>query len=136
MASLRFFAVPPPSDLAFGAFTETPPWVLDDPAALPWRDGLEEERRRLAEMVPDLVAPSERMPRGAHAISVLGRMALGGARFLALDLGPLYADAVRPRALWKGRSFKRPFLDRLSLRLVVLFADLVPTYIKLGHLIS
>lgn len=125
-----------PADLALASFSDTPPWLLHDLDSLPWRAGLEEERQRLKEMAPGLVTPSKRMPRGRHAAGVLSRIAFAGARFFARDLVPLYARAVRPKQLWSGKAFRRPFLDLLSLRLVELFGRLGPTYIKLGQLVA
>src|SRR5687767_689704 len=58
-----------PTDLAVGSFSEDPPWTIDDPANLPWRRGLAEERVRVRAMVPELTKPS-RLPPGKRVFTV------------------------------------------------------------------
>ena len=46
-----------PTDLDQGSFSDTPPWTIDDPLALPWRRGLADVRARVAAEVPALTTP-------------------------------------------------------------------------------
>src|SRR4029453_3958593 len=51
-----------PTDLDQGSFSDTPPWTLDDPRSLVWRQGLEEVRARVMAEVPVLPQPSRCPP--------------------------------------------------------------------------
>jgi ubiquinone biosynthesis protein len=108
-----------PTDLALGSFSETPPWTLDDPAALPWRRHLHAERQRIDAEVPLLVQP-RRMPPGRRAISVARRLGTAVALW-----------ALRERR--RGGSVSRTGISR---RLREAMERLGPTYIKLGQIIS
>ena len=95
-----------PTDLDAGSFSDTPPWTLDDPAALAWRRGLGDLRARVVAEVPRLTRP-RRWPPGRRVITVTRR--LGAAL-----------------ALWALRERRsRVAAERLG-----------PTYIKLGQIIS
>jgi ubiquinone biosynthesis protein len=108
-----------PSDLAVGSFSESPPWTLDDPAALPWRDGLAVVRQQAHDEVPSLTRP-RRVPPVRRAARV--------ARHLGLAV-----------AVWRLRERKldqSPRRAALSRRLRVAAEALGPTYIKLAQIIS
>jgi len=107
-----------PSDLALGAFSEDPPWLVE-PDELRWRPGLGAIRATTRAEVPRLVR-RRRLPPG-------GRVALVGAR-LAVAVGGWYLLDRR-----KGASTSRAGLSR---RLRRAFERLGPTYIKLGQILS
>ena len=52
-----------PTDLDHGSFSDTPPWTLDDPTALAWRQGLADVRARVVAEVP---APHHARPLAAR----------------------------------------------------------------------
>jgi ubiquinone biosynthesis protein len=108
-----------PTDLDLGSFSDTPPWTVDDPAAITWRRGLDEVRARVAAEVPALTTP-ERWPPGRRLVTVTRRL---GA---ALGLW-----ALRERRA--GESASRAGVSR---RLRLAAVSLGPTYIKLGQIIS
>ncbi|HEX8803856.1 MAG TPA: AarF/UbiB family protein [Acidimicrobiales bacterium] len=108
-----------PSDLVHGSFSDTPPWTLDDPAGLLWRQGLAEVRDQVRAEVPRLTRPG-RWPPGPRMVRV--------ARRLGTAVG-LWAARER-RA---GGSVSRAGISR---RLRLAFERLGPTYIKLGQIIS
>jgi ubiquinone biosynthesis protein len=118
----------PATDLAEGSFTEHGPWVLDDPAALPWRRGLGGRwgvRARVRAEVPTLVTPSK-LPPGARM-----------ARTTALLSWALGSWVVRERRHHKnGADGRSRSIAGLSRRLRVAAERLGPTYIKLGQIIS
>ncbi len=110
-----------PSDLAFGSFSEDPPWIVD-PDNLRWKKGLDTVRSVVRRQVPELIAP-RRVPNGTRVFKVvwelgsaLGLWALTGRRKRATDQSASRAD--------------------LSLRLRKAAEELGPTYIKLGQIIS
>ena len=105
-----------PPDLAFGAFSDEPPWVvdLDD---LPWRIGLDRVRARTRADVPRLVR-RRRVPPGGRVLRVGGSLA-----------GALVPWALRDRGTPRSRA-------GLSRRLRKSFERLGPTYIKLGQILS
>jgi ubiquinone biosynthesis protein len=108
----------PQADLAFGAFTDHGPWVLDL-GRLTWRRGLGATRARTRAEVPHLLR-RRRLPPGRRVITV-GR-ALGQA------LAVWYL-----RGRHRGAAASRADLSR---RLRMAFEHLGPTYIKLGQIIS
>src|SRR5262245_9427920 len=108
-----------PTDLDQGSFSDTPPWTLDDPRALVWRQGLDEVRARVMAEVPVLTQPS-RWPPGARLVTVTRR--------LGTAVG-LWALRERPA----GDSVSRAGISR---RLRVAAEGLGPTYIKLGQIIG
>ena len=103
-------------DLAFGAFTDVGPWVVE-PEQMTWRRGLDAVRARLGREVPDLVRPRGLPPvaRGLRIVAGLG--------------APLAAWAVLDR----GRPGSRAGGAR---RFRVAFAHLGSTFVKLGQLVS
>src|SRR5581483_2954485 len=102
--------------LAVGAFTDHGPWVVD-PAAMPWRVGIDELRVRTQARVPSLIDP-KRAPAA--------RLAYVGA-VLAGRVGPW---AVRRQL----RRQATPVQLARGIRLA--FERLGTTYIKLGQIIA
>src|ERR1700722_8784869 len=112
-----------PADLSVGAFSSTPPWLID-PAQLQWRVGADQLRATTARPVPYLL-PRRRLPPGRR----VGRVGME----LGRALGGWYLIERR-----RGRRLGRPEVSRagLSRRLRVAFQTLGPTYIKLGQILS
>ena len=113
----RTVALAPP-DLAFGAFTDDGPWVID-PDALTWREGIDGLRARTRGEVPRLLR-RRRVPPGRRVVKVGG--------LLVNALGRWYFGARR-----QGGDVSRADLSK---RLRDVFEALGPTYIKLGQIIS
>src|SRR5215213_318297 len=61
-----------PADLAWGAFSDDPPWVLDLDR-ITWTTGLAALRAAAAGEVPQLVRP-RRVPPGLRVVRVAGRL--------------------------------------------------------------
>jgi ubiquinone biosynthesis protein len=115
-------AAPPaplPTDLAHGSFSDTPPWTLDDPDDLAWRQGLAEVRARVVAEVPELTEP-DRWPPAARLATVTWRLGNAVGRW-----------ALRERRVGDGAS-----RTGISRRLRLAAERLGPTYIKLGQIIS
>jgi ubiquinone biosynthesis protein len=112
-----------PADLSVGAFSSTPPWLVD-PDQMRWRKGVGERRAATAAQVPRLLR-KRRLPPGRRVIRV-------GSE-LAQALGGWYLVERR-----RGRRQGRPEVSRagLSRRLRLAFQTLGPTYIKLGQILS
>lgn len=112
-----------PADLAVGAFSDTPPWLVD-PEQLTWRKGLGGLRAATAAEVP-LLLRRRRVPPGRRVVKV--------GRLLGVSIGSWYALDRR-----KARAQDQPELSRagLSRRLRRAFEQLGPTYIKLGQILS
>src|ERR1700727_1042015 len=112
-----------PADLTVGAFSRTPPWLVDT-AAMRWRDGAVSLREATARQVPDLLR-KRRFPPGRRVLRV--------GTELARAVGSWYLIERR-----QGRRQGRPELSRsgLSRRLRIAFQTLGPTYIKLGQILS
>jgi ubiquinone biosynthesis protein len=108
-----------PTDLDRGSFSDTPPWTLDDPEALPWRQGLADVRARVVAEVPALTTP-DRWPPGRRLVTVSRRLGT------AVGLW-----AAREKRI--GGAASRAGISR---RLRVAAERLGPTYIKLGQIIS
>jgi len=112
-----------PADLSFGAFSETPPWLVV-PEAMRWRDGVDALRSQTAAQVPTLLS-WHRFPPVLPAVRLAGHLLPALAGWYLID---------RPRALRSGdQSASRAALSR---RLRRSFERLGPTYIKLGQIIS
>jgi ubiquinone biosynthesis protein len=109
---------PDPADLAFGAFSSHPPWVLDLDA-VSWRGGIDELRARTRADAPRLTR-RRRLPPGSRVVRV-------GA-FLGTALAAWYVGDRR-----RGPHRSRAGLSR---RLRRAFEHLGPTYIKLGQILS
>jgi ubiquinone biosynthesis protein len=112
-----------PADLAYGAFSDNPPWLID-PEALVWRKAVDTYRRRNAAMVPDLLR-RQRIPPVRRVVQTGVELGTAMAGWMAFE---------RRQARRQGR----PELSRsgLSRRLRLAFEHLGPTYIKLGQIIS
>jgi len=109
---------PDPVDLAFGAFSSHPPWVLDLDR-LSWSAGIDGLRRRTRGEAPRLTR-KRRLPPGSRVVRV------------AAVLGPAVAGwYVSDRR--RGQHQSRAGLSR---RLRRAFERLGPTYIKLGQILS
>jgi ubiquinone biosynthesis protein len=111
-------AAAPPIDLALGAFSDNPPWLVD-PARMPWRRAIDTVRWASRRSVPRLVTP-RRLPPGGRLVTVL--------RHLVPAIGLWYAGARR-----RGGADSRADLSR---RLRIAAEHLGPTYIKLAQIIS
>jgi ubiquinone biosynthesis protein len=107
-----------PADLAFGAFTDDGPWVLE-PGHLTWRRDMQRLRARTRAEVPVLLR-RHRLPPGRRMVRVTTMLVLALARW--------YLGARR-----QGPPGSRADLSR---RLRLAFERLGPTYIKLGQIIS
>ena len=112
-----------PADLAVGAFSSEPPWLID-PDALVWRSGSTQRRNATQAQVPRLLRRRV-LPPGRRVIKVAFR--LGGA------LAGWYLIERR-----RARRIGEPEVSRagLSRRLRKAFQSLGPTYIKLGQILS
>jgi len=111
-------AEPGPADLAIGAFSLHPPWVLELDG-ITWRDGIDELRRRARAEAPRLTR-MRRFPPGSRVVRV---GALLGTALAGWYLGD------RQRGQHQSRA-------GLSRRLRRAFERLGPTYIKLGQILS
>jgi ubiquinone biosynthesis protein len=109
---------PGPADLAFGAFSSHPPWVLDL-ERLSWSAGIDELRARTRAEAPRLTR-TRRLPPGSRVVRV--------AALLGTALGGWYLGDRR-----RGTHQSRAGLSR---RLRRAFERLGPTYIKLGQILS
>jgi ubiquinone biosynthesis protein len=107
-----------PRDLAWGAFSDDAPWVLDE-APPPWQVGLERTRREVAASVPELTRRRALPPARRMGTTVVH---LGGA------LGRWYVGARRAGGARSRRDLAR--------RLRVAAEHLGPSYIKLGQIVS
>ncbi len=104
----RSVAEAPSPDLAYGAFTEQGPWVVD-PDRLAWRRGLDRVRAETAREVPQLLQ-RRRLPPGwrvvstaihlGSAVALLGRQGapVGRPASMARHLPPAAAGRRAPRA--------------------------------------
>ena len=110
--------VPVPTDLAEGAFSDRPPWLVD-PGRLSWRAGIDVVRAESASWTRSLTR-RRRVPPGIDALHV--GVVLGAA------VGAWYLTDRR-----RGRPRSRAGLSR---RLRRAFERLGPTFIKLGQIIS
>jgi ubiquinone biosynthesis protein len=103
-------------DLAFGAFSDHGPWVLD-PEHIPWQWDIDRIRRGTRREVPRLLAPGRLPP--------LGRL----ARTL-MEIGSALAG-------WLVFEWRRPSSRAgISRRLRRAFEHLGSSYVKLGQIIS
>jgi ubiquinone biosynthesis protein len=110
-----------PGDLAWGAFSDTPPWILDRDA-IAWRAAVPSLRATVAAELPGLTAPGG-LPPGARFVRVTGRLLRALGPWFVRNRLHRYPDATARRA-------------DLSKRLRRAAEDLGPTYIKLGQIIS
>ncbi|HWJ62750.1 MAG TPA: AarF/UbiB family protein [Acidimicrobiales bacterium] len=107
-----------PADVAWGAFTDAAPWVLDD-GPQPWQAGLARTRAEVAASIPELTR-RRAVPPGRRMGSTVVR--LGSA------LVPWYLGARRTG----GSASKRDLARRLRRAA----ERLGPSYIKLGQIVS
>jgi ubiquinone biosynthesis protein len=110
-----------PADLSWGAFSDTPPWVVD-PDAMPWRATVPQLRAEVQAELPSLTTPG-RYPPGARFVRVTARLLWAITPWYVRNRAGRYPDVSARRA-------------DLSLRLRRAAEDLGPTYIKLGQIIS
>jgi ubiquinone biosynthesis protein len=108
----------PPSDLAVGAFSSRPPWLVD-PAALAWNVGIDALRSAERGEVPSLIR-RRRLPPGLRTVRV----------------GFTLGRAVAGWALVERRGSHPQSRAGLSRRLRRAFERLGPSYIKLGQILS
>ena len=109
---------PDPADLAFGAFSSHPPWVLDLDR-LSWSAGIDELRTQTRAEAPRLTR-RRRLPPGLRVVRVTALLGTAVAGWYAGD---------RRRGTHASRA-------GLSRRLRRAFERLGPTYIKLGQILS
>ena len=112
-----------PIDLALGAFTDTPPWLVD-PDQMTWRRAVHYLRQASQAEVPRLIR-RRRLPPGRRVLTV-------GVR-LGWALGGWYLGERRQGARTADPSVSRAGISR---RLRLAFERLGPTYIKLGQILS
>ncbi|HUO47756.1 MAG TPA: AarF/UbiB family protein, partial [Acidimicrobiales bacterium] len=110
--------MPADSDALVGAFSSTPPWIVD-PDHLAWAIGVDALRARTAAEVPGLTR-RRLLPPGSRIFRV------------GLQLGTALAG-WRLSERGRGPSVSRGGLSR---RLRKAFERLGPTYIKLGQILS
>ncbi len=106
----------PSPDLAFGAFSDHGPWVLD-PEHIPWQWDIDRIRRGTRREVPRLLAPGRLPPLGrlVRTVAEIGSALVG---WLALE--------------WRRPSSR----TGISRRLRRAFEHLGSSYVKLGQIIS
>ncbi|MCB0961573.1 MAG: AarF/ABC1/UbiB kinase family protein, partial [Acidimicrobiales bacterium] len=108
----------PAPDVAWAAFSDDGPWVLD-PDHLPWRAGLDVERALVSGSVPELTRRRALPPGRRLGTTVVH---LGGA------VARWYVGSARRRSNGSTRDLAR--------RLRVAAERLGPSYIKLGQIVS
>ena len=108
----------PPSDLRLGAFSDTPPWLLDE-SRLSWLEDVDILRAATHRRLPALITPSRRIP-GRRTGTVLRHLGSGVVRW----------------ALTGRRRGGSESVADLSRRMRLAAETLGPTYIKLGQIIS
>ena len=114
-------AVAPPADLAWGAFSEDGPWVVDR-ADVTWLAEVASLRVAAEREVPTLTAPST-LPPGARVGWVAARLAASLVPWLARKRFQRYPSPEASRT-------------DISRRLRLAAESLGSTYIKLGQIIS
>ena len=107
-----------PADLAVGAFSDDPPWLVD-PEAITWRAGIDALRAATRAEAPVLTR-RRKLPPGMRVLHV-------GALLGSALVGWFLLDKRR------GTAASRSGLSR---RLRLAFERLGPTYIKLGQILS
>ncbi len=107
-----------PADLAIGAFSDNPPWIVD-PEAMRWRHRAEVIRDTVRRQIPEMIRP-RRIPPGMRVVTVVRH--LGGA--------------VAGWYLLDRRKGGTASTEGISRRLREAAEALGPTFIKLGQIIS
>jgi ubiquinone biosynthesis protein len=110
-----------PADVAWGAFTDETPWVLERDA-IRWLPLAERLRNAARAEVPGLTKPSK-VPPGARVVTVVSALSVAVLPWLARKKRGRYATPEASRA-------------EISRRLRIAAERLGPTYIKLGQIIS
>lgn len=110
-----------PADVAWGAFTDETPWVLERDA-IRWLPLAERLRNAARAEVPALTKPSK-VPPGARVVTVVSALSVAVLPWLARKKRGRYATPEASRA-------------EISRRLRIAAERLGPTYIKLGQIIS
>ncbi len=127
-----------PTDLALGSFSDNPPWTLDDPESLPWRQGLAETRARVKAEVPELTRP-DRWPPWRRMVRVTGRLGTAVGLWAVRDRyrfrRPL-PESTGAESVSTSRAGGTTSRAGISRRLRRAAERLGPTYIKLGQIIS
>ena len=111
-------AAPAPADLAIGAFSDNPPWIVD-PDAMRWRHRAEVIRDTVRRQIPQMIRP-RRIPPGMRVVTVVRHLGGAVAGWYLLDRR-------------KGGSAST---EGISRRLRQAAEELGPTFIKLGQIIS
>jgi ubiquinone biosynthesis protein len=111
-------AGPAPADLAIGAFSDNPPWIVD-PDAMRWRHRAEVIRDTVRRQIPQMIRP-RRIPPGMRVVTVVRHLGGAVAGWYLLDRR-------------KGGSAST---EGISRRLREAAEELGPTFIKLGQIIS
>lgn len=109
----------PSPDLRYGTFTDRGPWVIENPATLPWRATTPALRRAARDEVPLITSPATLPP--------LVRFIGAGSRIGAALV--VWHFSERRRGLAES-------LAGLARRLRRCFEVLGPAYIKLGQIVS
>jgi ubiquinone biosynthesis protein len=109
-----------PTDLAWGAFAEEAPWVVDRDA-VSWLANAARLRQLAQQQVPSLITP-RRFPPGRRGVAVTARLARAVVPWV-----------VRRK---RGRAQGPEGIAELSQRLRLAAEALGPTFIKLGQIIS
>ncbi|HWG74073.1 MAG TPA: AarF/UbiB family protein [Acidimicrobiales bacterium] len=122
-----------PADLAWGAFSACPPWVLDADR-VSWRAGVSSLRAGTSAQVPLLVA-RRRLPPGRRVAKVGAELGTAVAGWYLIERRQARASRPGHRG---GERPSRPEISRagLSRRLRKAFERLGPAYIKLGQILS
>ncbi|MEX0847276.1 MAG: AarF/UbiB family protein [Ilumatobacteraceae bacterium] len=110
-----------PADVAWGAFTDETPWVLERDA-IRWLPLAERLRNAARAEVPDLTKPTK-VPPGARVVTVVSALSTAVLPWLARKKRGRYTTPEASRA-------------EISRRLRIAAERLGPTYIKLGQIIS
>lgn len=112
----------PPPDLALGAFSDDPPWLVE-PGKLSWQRRVPALRAMTRRALPELIR-TRRLPPGPRVVRV------------AWELGRAVLPAVAMRKFTPSR--RRHPIDRtaLSARTRRAAEHLGPAYIKLGQIVS
>src|SRR5260370_11954875 len=101
----RSVASPPP-DLAFGAFSERAPWVVELDK-LPWRRGVDTERARTRASVPRLLRPG-RLPPMGRLLRVVSKVGPAVGMWYLRERGRPQSRAGLARRLRRGVRPPRP----------------------------
>src|SRR5436853_73800 len=121
------------ADLAVGAFTRQGPWVVR-PETMPWRDGIDELRRRTQAEVPKLVARTT-LPGTRLAVEPLASASIAQVHVARLRTGEdVVVKVQRPdiasvvRADLRTMAWLAPVLVRFVPQLALVN---LPAYIEL-----